>query len=119
MCPDFRLATQCVKIKLMPDSLERVKEWAWTINKRKAEALATLRDESIVIECYFLDSTEQGNFLFCVMKAESFEQAKKAVEDSLHSVDEYHKQFKRDVWEEIMPLEILVDLDRIDEYAVS
>ena len=109
------LETRCFKIKLKPDSLERVREWAQTINERKDEALETLRDESVFIEAVFLDSTEHGDFLISFMKAESFEKARKAVEGSLHSIDEYHRQFKRDVWVEVKQLETLVDLDRVEE----
>jgi len=53
--------TRCVKIQLKPNSLERVREWATTLNEgRRAEALATLRDETIIFEAAFLDSTETG-----------------------------------------------------------
>jgi hypothetical protein len=48
--------TQCVKIQLKPNSLRRVREWATTLNEsRRAEALATLRDETVVFEAAFLD----------------------------------------------------------------
>ena len=49
------------------------------------------------------------------MVAESFEQSKAAVEASLHDVDAYHRQFKRDTWESGRRLELLVDLNRLDE----
>jgi len=103
--------TSCVKIRLKPNSLDKVREWARVINTRKDEALATLRDEGVVLECAFLDSTDEGDFLVYVMKAESFDKAKQAAQQSAHSIDEYHMKFKQETWEDGKKLEILVDLE--------
>ena len=54
--------TRCVKIKLKPNSLEKVREWAQTINERKDEALATLRDEGVILETVFLDQKRKAIF---------------------------------------------------------
>ena len=105
--------TRCVKIKLKPDSLEKVREWAKVINERKTEALATLRDESVISETVFLDRNSEGDFLIYVMKAENFERAKQAVENSAHAIDEYHRNFKKECWDSGEKLEMLIDLDRI------
>lgn len=116
----MRYQSQCFKIKLKPDSLERVREWARTLHEtRRAEALETLRDESVIVEAFFLDSTPAGNFLIAFMKAESFEKSRRAFEASAHDIDRYHQQFKEDTWESGQQLELLVDLDRIGEVADS
>lgn len=108
--------TKCVKIQLRPNSLERVREWAQALNDvRRSEALATLRDETVVFEAAFLDQTDEGDFLIYVMKAENFEKAKQAGVTSPHEIDKYHQEFKRDTWAARKPLELLVDLDRISE----
>lgn len=108
--------SRCVKIQLKPDSVQRVREWAHTLNEsRRAEALATLRDETVVFEAAFLDRTPEGDFLIYVMKAESFEKAKEVAETSMHDIDRYHKEFKRDCWEGRKQLELLLDLDRTGE----
>lgn len=107
--------TRCVKIKLKPNSIEKVREWAGTINARKDEALETLRGETVILEAVFLDRNSEGDFLIYVMKAENFEQAKKAVEKSVHAIDEYHRNFKEECWESGGKLEMLIDLDRISE----
>ena len=111
------LQTNCVKIKLKANSLEKAREWAKTINERKDEALATLRDESVILEMVFLDQSSEGDFLIYLMKAESFETAKRAVQNSVHEIDKYHQNFKRETWEERKPLELLINLDRISETA--
>lgn len=107
--------TRCVKIKLKPNSIEKVRAWANTINERKTEALATLRDESVILEAVFLDQNSEGNFLIYVMRAESFEKAREAVKNSVHAIDEYHQNFKKECWLDCKRLEMLIDLDRISE----
>lgn len=109
------METRCIKIMLKPDSLARVREWAATINSRMDEALATLRDEGVVIESVFLDSASDGEFLIYYMKAESFEKATEVVQKSVHALDEYHQKFMRETCVEGHKLELLVDLDRITE----
>jgi hypothetical protein len=81
----------------------------------KGEALETLRNETVLIESMFLDSTEEGDFLIGYMKAESFQQAGSAVKKSVHEIDAYHRKFKQETWEKRKELELLIDLDRISE----
>ena len=107
--------TRCVKIRLKPNSIEKVREWAETLKRRETEAIETLRDEGVILETVFLDQTGEGDFLIYVMKAESYEKAKEAVKNSVHAIDEYHQNFKRDCWEDRKCLELLIDLDRISE----
>lgn len=111
----MKYETRCIKIKLKPNSIEKVREWARVINYRKDEVLATLRDESVVLETVFLDQTDEGDFLIYLMKAESFEKAKDVVQKSIHSIDEFHQNFKRETWEDGERLELLIDLDRTSE----
>lgn len=107
--------TRCRKIKLKPNSLEKVREWQRTINERKDEALATLRDEGIILEMAFLDQADEGDYLIYIVKAENFEKAKAVVEKSLHEIDKFHQNFKDETWEDGKRLEQLIDLDRISE----
>lgn len=97
--------TRCFKICLKPGSIEKVRAWAETINRRKDEALATLRDESVILEIVFLDQTAERNFLIYLMKAESFEKAKEVIKQSVHAIDEYHQNFKLECWAGGVPLE--------------
>ncbi len=109
------METRCVLIKLKPNSRDRVREWANTLNARKDEALATLRDEGVIVESAFLYRREDGDFLVYYMKAENLQKAEKVAKESRHAIDSYHKQFKRDTWDRIEELELLVDFDRITE----
>jgi uncharacterized protein DUF6176 len=114
--PRMRYQTECVKIRLKPNSLSAVREWAQTLNQsRRAEALATLRDETVVFEAAFLDHTSEGDFLIYLTKAQSFDQSGQAAARSQHDIDQYHRMFKSEAWGDRTQLELLVDLDRIDE----
>ena len=105
--------TSCVKIHLKPNSLDRVREWATTLSEsRRPEALATLADESVVLEAAFLDHTAEGDFLIYIVRAESLNKAKEVAAKSSHEIDAYHKAFKRDTWGSRSELELLVDLAR-------
>jgi Family of unknown function (DUF6176) len=103
--------TSCVKIKLKPGSVPKAREWAMVINARQEEALATLRDEGVVLECAFLDRAEDGDYLIYVMKAGSFQKAKEAAERSTHEIDDFHMKFKEETWEDGRKLETLIDLE--------
>lgn len=100
----------CVKIKLKPGSLERVRAWAEEMNRRKPEALATLLAEGISIESAFLDTSSEGDFLIYYMRAANFERAREVFRHSMHSIDAYHTQFQNEAWEEKKGLELLLDL---------
>ena len=105
--------TQCVKIRLKPDSIERVREWASELRARPDEVMATLRDEGIVVESAFLDSTADGEFLIYYVKAKSMEAAQEAVQRSTHPIDTYHQQFKTDTWEARTLLQPLIDFENL------
>lgn len=107
--------TRCFKVRLKPDSIERVREWAAMINARKDEAIESLKDETVVVESVFLDRTAEGDFLIGYMKAVSFEKNREAVQKSVREIDDYHRQFKQATWAEHKELELLVDLERIGE----
>ena len=100
----MKYQTKCVTNKLKPDSIEKAREWAKTLNERKDEALATLRDEQVILETVFLYRTSEGDFLIYLMKAESFERAKEAVQNSVHEIDVYPQNFKRETWEKRKPI---------------
>ena len=107
--------TECYRIKLKPGSLDKVNEWASELNSRKEEALATLRDERVIVESVFLEQTDEGDYLIFYMKVNSFEKVREAVAKSQHPIDDYHQNFKKATWESGQKLKMLVDFDLIGE----
>jgi hypothetical protein len=107
--------TTCVKVRLKPGSLDRVRAWASELNRRSDEVFATLRDERVIAESVFLDQTSDGDFLIYYLKARSFEEARQAAQQSQHEVDAYHEEFKRDTWDTRKPLELLIDFENFTD----
>ena len=77
--------------------------------------LHTLRDEGVIIESVFLDTSEEGEYLIYYMKTESLERAREVGQKSSHPIDAYHKKFKEDTWGSSHILEELIDFDRNNE----
>lgn len=101
-------------IKLKKDSGERVSEWASTINARKDEALATLREEGVEVESWFLLSMNGEDYLLSYMRSEDEERAREVAGRSRHEIDAFHQRFKRDTWVRgsVTELPLLVDLSQ-------
>ncbi len=51
---------RCVRVKLKPGSLERVREWQSVMSERGAEALQTIQAEGIWVESTFLEETYES-----------------------------------------------------------
>jgi hypothetical protein len=100
----------CRRIRLKPDSLERVYEWARTLRERRNEALATLRDEEVTIESIFLDKAPDGDYLVYYMRGRDLDRSAGAAAISSHPIDAFHQAFKLETWDTRTTLELLVDL---------
>jgi uncharacterized protein DUF6176 len=101
--------TRCVRVRLVPGSLPRVREWAAELNARRDEVLATLRDEGVRIESVFLEDETLVYFL----KADSVDQARDVYARSTHAIDAYHQRFKDETFAEQIELELLIDFENL------
>jgi hypothetical protein len=101
----------CARVRLKPDSIQRVREWAQHIASHREDAIRTLIAEGVTIESVFLESNEEGDFLIYYMRSNSLEKAQAVAASSLAAIDEYHRQFKKDTWESVTRLELLIDLE--------
>jgi hypothetical protein len=101
--------TVCVRVRLEPGSLRRVREWAAELNARRDEVLATLQDEGVRVESVFLD----GETLVYYLKADSIDQARDAYGRSQHTIDAYHQRFKDETFAEQTQLELLIDFENL------
>lgn len=109
------MEVKCVVIELKPNSITRVQEWAAHLKANKTETMQSLKNKGITDENYFLFTLNSKNYLIGYMRAESLALASKAVKESLLKIDAYHQQFKKDVWENILKTELVVDLSRIPD----
>jgi len=102
---------RCVRILLEPGSEPLIREWAKELHEeRRDEAIATLMDEGVTIESYFLDPRPEGDYLIGYMRATSLDEAGQIAARSDHDIDRYHQQVKVSSWTEVTRLEPLVDL---------
>lgn len=105
------METRCVRIKLKPDVLDKVRAWAHEVNACKSEAHEILKGETVYIESAFLDTIADEHYLIYFMKAESLAKPQQPVDQPNGSLSAYHHQFKKDCWASVHPLEQLIDLD--------
>jgi hypothetical protein len=101
--------TVCVRVRLKPGSLSRVRAWAAELTARREEVLATLRDEGVVVESVFLDGEE----LVYYLKAKDVAHAQAVAARSQHAIDEYHRRFKDETFGERRTLELLIDFENL------
>lgn len=98
-----------MRVRLKPDSLPRVYEWARELTARRDEVLATLVDEGVRIESVFLD----GESLVYYMRAESIDRSREVYARSTHAIDAYHQRFKDETFDEQTSLQLLVDFENL------
>jgi hypothetical protein len=98
-----------VRVRLVPGSLPRVREWAAELNARRDEVLATLRDEGVRVESVFLE----GETLVYFLKADSVEHAREVYSRSTHAIDAYHQRFKDETFTDQTQLELLIDFENL------
>jgi hypothetical protein len=105
------METRCIRVKIKPGSLDAAREWARTINSRREEAVATLRNELVQIESVFLEPAADGNFLIYYMRGLDLTASQKVAGVSEHPIDAYHQNFMRAHTEGGTVLEVLVNLE--------
>ncbi len=104
----------CVRMKLKPGSLERVREWQAELAGRQDEVLVTLVDEGVFIESVFLEWAIDGDYLIYYMRGRDLAKNRDTARRSPHEIDEYHQAFMDAVRasEGHARLECLIDFDR-------
>ena len=100
-----------MRVRIRQGSLDAVREWARTINGRREEAVATLRNERVEIESVFLETAADGDFLIYYMRGLDLSESQKVAGGSEHPIDAYHQNFMRTHTEGGTDLELLIDLD--------
>lgn len=108
------MEASCVVIELKPNSRSRVQEWANFILANKDEACATLENEGVTLESFFLVEIESKDYLVGYMRAKSLKEAHEVVKTSLSEIDAYHKQFQQDCWVKGLKAEPVLELNRLD-----
>ena len=100
----------CARIRLKPNMLNTVREWAAFMTTHRDAAQQTLLAEGVHIESVFLEQTSEGDFLIYYMRSVNQAQAEAVARQSTAMIDEYHRQFKHTCWQGGQHLELLIDL---------
>lgn len=103
---------RCVRIKLKPDSLDRVYDWADALKKRKEEVLESLAAESVTLEAAFLERASDGDYLISVIAADDLAKADDVTKESDRPIEEFHRAFKNAAFESGERLEQLIFFER-------
>ena len=76
------------KLKLADGGDNIWRAWCQELEHRRDEAVATLIKESVKIEACFTD----GEYIYILMVAESFDQADSSVKEDPHPIDLDHRE---------------------------
>ena len=85
------MQTICIKTKIKPGHIEKVRLWFRTLLERRDETLETLRNEGVVVESAFIDKQGDDLYLIYYMKAENIDKAYEVFTKSTSPIDLYHK----------------------------
>ena len=103
---------RCVRIKLKPNSLDRVYDWAKELKRRKNEVLESLAAESVKLEATFLEKAPDGDYLISVITADELAKADEVTRLSDRPIEEFHREFKAATFESGERLEQLTCFER-------
>jgi len=105
-----------VRTRIEPGKTERLREWFAELREREAEVLETLRHEGVYTETAFVDSTEDGDFLYYYMETADLDEAVAAGDEEAFEIDEQHHavlaETLMDGRRELEPLGHFVNPDR-------
>lgn len=99
----------CYRIKLKPNSIRLVREWAARLNKEKTEVQALLKAEGMALESVFLEQESDADFLVYYIRSHDLKKAREVSQASQHPIDIYHRQVMKQIAEKHTELECLLD----------
>ena len=101
---------QCLKIRLKPDSLDKVKAWVKQFTEMP-EVSEALREESIHVESMFIEHTDEGEFLILYQRADDLQKANEFYAKTEHPANVAMRSFVEETWimDEIYGLELIYD----------
>ncbi|MBX3033561.1 MAG: hypothetical protein KF865_06510 [Bdellovibrionaceae bacterium] len=99
----------CYRIKLKPNSIPLVREWAARLNGEMSEVKKLLSDEGMALESVFLEKGSDGDFLIYYLRSPDLKKTREVSQASQHPIDIYHRQVMKQIAESHAELECLLD----------
>lgn len=112
------MEVRCIKVRLKKGSIDHVRDWFLTLVSRKNEVLETLRRESIIVESAFLDKIGDTDYLIYYIKSPDIKKSLEIFKNSCLPIDEFYKQKWRDLCEESIVLDVLLDVDLLNNPSI-
>jgi hypothetical protein len=107
------METALFKYRLKQESLPRVREWVDYFNKNREEIIVLLEKEDISIEAAFLESTDDGDFMYYFVRTENLKRAQEIFIASTNRHDSFHKEFMREVVQSSVRLDGLIEVSQV------
>lgn len=103
---------QCLKVKLKPGSVHKIKAWVSGLYKNRQAVDGLMQSQSIIFENMFLEYEDGEHYLLFITKAKNIEKANQAFQASNHPIDLQAKAIMGETWDlnNIKQLECLLDL---------
>ncbi len=97
-------------VKLKPGSEGKLEEWRRVVASRLDEAAATLRDEDVAVESYFVIDIGGEKHLLWYLRAKSISRVFEISRQLKHPIDEFHYQVMDAITESITMARPLIDI---------
>lgn len=99
----------CYRIRLKPGSVPAIREWASRLQSEIVEVRKLLKAEGMMLESAFLEQSPQGDFLIYYVRSPDLKNARKISQASLHPIDIYHREVMKQITENAVELECVLD----------
>jgi len=105
--------TQLLRIRIKPGKTPRVVAFIASIRERRSEALEALEREGMLVESFFLERLEQGDYLYYYVKTGNLPRANAIHMGATDVLTSEIREFVEETWGGISSPEPLLDLDLI------
>lgn len=99
----------CYRIKLKPNSHDKVKAWSQRLNSKASEVQKLIKAEGISVESAFLEKTPEGDFLIYYVRGHDLKKSREISQSSTHPLDIFHRNTMAEISESGVALEALID----------
>lgn len=105
------METVCYKIKLKPNSLDKVRDWGKRLMSESSEVAKLLKHEGIIIESAFIEQASEGDFLIYYLRAHDLKKAREVSAASTHPIDIFHRKVMSEIGDGGSELEKVLDIE--------
>lgn len=98
------IQAHAVRIKIRRSAKGNITTWQKELASREEEVIQSLRNEGVWSESYFREMVEDDTYLVGFMKGKDISKSARIARRSKLPIDKFHRKFKKDSFEEVVPL---------------